>query len=544
MYGPAPSRVNKTGITRSRSGCMSCRKRRKKCDEKRPCSSCRRLGIPCQQPTQKLAFRTVSFADDPDSNQPNTSASVTAQAESELGAQTPEVIQVGTSLSNYTAGSTDSDPMDPLDNQFTSFLNDCTSQSSPGFVDTPSMLDANVNYDDYIISPSLLNINDLDQSYRGLLEDGPENTDGNAPPTSLQSQLVLPMDNDCQLSMGTPRAFGQLIFYSDIWDTHCLPGLHPALKGLGRSWQMPALLKDAVLALAACQLSRMAPQRKSFDLKGIPGLSFRPHLDHQTVSCEKYGSALMRLASWSNIANVQGFNEALTGMILLAHLESLMGDFRQFASHQTGIDALLCQLTDVNILPDHSTCQLIAGWTQARAQNWWLRFHFSTPDHHRRSPSMACSPWLTTVLEKAQDSRSIVMVVLCESCRLASLAFLKWWEKSAVVESDTSAAPIQTITVEEPSEQHAYPDIAPVAVTEDTGASLTCAITTLRATLNRWHRRLPLSQLPIESFMEPPSTAFPDEALPFELSKKGAFQFSRFFNRFVQSIENIVKVET
>ena len=158
----------------------------------------------------------------------------------------------------------------------------------------------------------------------------------------------------------------------------------------------------------------------------------------------------MRLASWSDIANAQGFNEALTGMILLAHLELLMGDFRQFASHQTGIDALLSQLDPTNALPDYSTCQLIATWTQARAQNWWFQFHFSTPAHHRRSPSMACSPWLTSVLERAQDPQSIVMITLCECCRLSSIAFLSWWDRSSNLDSDGGAAATPIVLAEEP----------------------------------------------------------------------------------------------
>ncbi|KAL1848338.1 hypothetical protein VTK73DRAFT_10137 [Phialemonium thermophilum] len=63
MYKPAPARPKKTSICRSRTGCKTCRKRRKKCDEKKPsCGSCLKLGRICEPISPTFEFRDVSMS--------------------------------------------------------------------------------------------------------------------------------------------------------------------------------------------------------------------------------------------------------------------------------------------------------------------------------------------------------------------------------------------------------------------------------------------------------------------------------------------------
>ncbi|KAH7156044.1 hypothetical protein EDB81DRAFT_684244 [Dactylonectria macrodidyma] len=401
MYGPAPPRRKKTGITRSRAGCMSCRLRHKKCDEKKPvCTSCVRLGQPCQQTPSKLAFRTVTFA------------SGTSLSSTEPSMQAPAIWSQG---------------RDP--------------NSATPTARTPK----SYNY----------------------------------------------------LSMKKIRDSGQTRFYYDMWEKHCLPALHPALRRLGKQDALPSVLRDAVLALSACQMSRMMPRKKPFDPRGIPGLSFRPDPDHQTVSQEIYGSALSSLASWTNIDHSKGFNVILTAMILLAHVELLMGDFGQFGSHSMGVDRLLTSFTKSTIRPNRPGCELIANWTQARAHNWWLRFHFGTSKFHRDSEPLACPPWLMSVLEEADDSRAVIMTTLCECCRLNSAIFLRQWDMDDVASRHDP--------VEQISSFH-EPGLA-ISRVEEASLSASSALADQREILDRWHNRLPLSELPIEAFMEAPSSA-------------------------------------
>lgn len=61
MYKPAPPRPKKTNIVRSRSGCQSCRNKRKKCDEQKPtCGRCLKLGQVCHSVEAQYQFRLVA----------------------------------------------------------------------------------------------------------------------------------------------------------------------------------------------------------------------------------------------------------------------------------------------------------------------------------------------------------------------------------------------------------------------------------------------------------------------------------------------------
>ncbi|KAH6693927.1 hypothetical protein F5X68DRAFT_248447 [Plectosphaerella plurivora] len=293
--------------------------------------------------------------------------------------------------------------------------------------------------------------------------------------------------------MQVARQSGQLTFYSNAWETHCLPSLHPALRRLTHFSTMPSPILDAVLALSACRLSRMTPRKKPFDPNGIPGLSFRPDPDHRTASCERYGSALLSLASWRDITNARGLDVALTGMILLAHLEAMNGDFGQFESHSTAIERLMASLA--GSVPRRSTCQLIANWTQARAHNWWRRFHFSTRDFQGSNEPMAVSPWLASVLDTAGDQRAVIMSLLCDCCRLRSVAFLARWDEGSVMD-------VEDMAFDTPS----------------TTLPRSPAVDLQRAALDRWHRQLPLSELPIERFMNPPGCTSAFEVRPLQFT--------------------------
>ncbi|OJI88446.1 hypothetical protein ASPTUDRAFT_35429 [Aspergillus tubingensis CBS 134.48] len=58
MYGPTPPRPKKTNITRSRNGCIPCRRKKRKCDEGNPsCGLCSRLKIPCSYPRFLIRFQ-------------------------------------------------------------------------------------------------------------------------------------------------------------------------------------------------------------------------------------------------------------------------------------------------------------------------------------------------------------------------------------------------------------------------------------------------------------------------------------------------------
>lgn len=59
MTPPATNRSPKSGVTRTRTGCWTCRARRKKCDETRPtCLACRSLNLQCEGYGVRLKWAT------------------------------------------------------------------------------------------------------------------------------------------------------------------------------------------------------------------------------------------------------------------------------------------------------------------------------------------------------------------------------------------------------------------------------------------------------------------------------------------------------
>ncbi|KAH6877204.1 hypothetical protein B0T10DRAFT_520753 [Thelonectria olida] len=415
MYGPAPPRRQKTHITRSRTGCRSCRERRKKCDEKKPaCTSCVRLGRRCEPLTNKLAFRAVEFVSTGSGSRP---------------------------------GSQPHDPCSGTSNH---------SASSPS------------------------------QNYTIPEKEAPA------------SSVSIP--GDTYLPMKTMRESGQRSFYLHVWEATCSPALHSAFCQLGKSQHLPSVLTDAIMSLSACHISRMLPQRKSFDPSGTPGLSFRPHLGHQTVSQELYGSAMLSLAKWCEFDDDASFNIVLAAMTLFGYIESSMSNFQQFGSHSSGVERLLMSATSHMARPNRLAAELLAGWMQAKAHNWWLRFHFSTPSFHRSSHSLVYQLWLLPLLGMVDSPQALVLSSLCECYRLNSQTFITQWEESNKISASSGGG--VRFQLADDGESHGLPDVnglSPAAQLLDVQ----------RKSLNDWHAHLPLSNLPIEAFSEAPSHHLP-----------------------------------
>ncbi|KAL2209892.1 hypothetical protein CC79DRAFT_464916 [Sarocladium strictum] len=61
MYQPRSPRPKKTNITRSRAGCVPCRRKRRKCDEVKPaCQRCSRTSGSCYYPQPRVDFQVVN----------------------------------------------------------------------------------------------------------------------------------------------------------------------------------------------------------------------------------------------------------------------------------------------------------------------------------------------------------------------------------------------------------------------------------------------------------------------------------------------------
>ncbi|KAJ4982948.1 hypothetical protein SVAN01_11548 [Stagonosporopsis vannaccii] len=513
MYQPKPPRRKKTTITRSRNGCMSCRLRRKKCDEKRPsCSECVRLGKACEAFSRGHTFRLVSF--------PVASSSQICSPSASRRVPDHPVIRLTRSEYLTSAAQAEGPENVYLQCGDTTILEEGLHQISIAehqacdqrYADSAETWTAHINaqdlrvtYDRLVSDHELRTCNDgltnntsherLDRlaghSYSlPVTDDFASYSSG----TKIGWSGLLPI-SDSYTSLHATKGSRDSIFYIEKWEELCRPALHPALGRLGMQGHLPAVIRDALLALSACQLSRSIPRRKSFDLGCTSGLSFRPDPQYQITSLNLYGSAVISLARWDVSVGARRDEVALAAMVLLAHFETRMGDFRQFGTHSMGVDHLLRSLEVGGGTPSLWTCGLIQNWVQAKAHNWWLRYHFSTPDFHLSSKPLIDSVWLTAILEASTDTRAAIMTALCECCRLRSVAVLHHWSKVAHGRGNNLCT---NDDIEKPLSGPARPHTTWSALSE---------FTTQWDILDRWHDRLMLSELPVEGSLIGPGSA-------------------------------------
>ncbi|KAF2637814.1 hypothetical protein P280DRAFT_471981, partial [Massarina eburnea CBS 473.64] len=362
MYKPAPPRPKKTNIVRTRTGCKECRRRRKKCDEKKPsCATCMKLGRRCEPVYPNLVFHTST----PGGQQKHTGHDLSIPPES--ASQRPAC-----QTSHYSTQSSAESTLSPQGRN--------NNDQPESYIEQPDSLDGEHN----LVSPRLF-------------------------PGVLQHR----------------NTTEPIRFYINVWRHQCLPALHLAFHPLESNNSSPRLIKDIIIALSACRLSRALPQKKICNALGIPGLVLRPDTGHEALSHQHYGKVMRKIANWSS----EDFNVnptfSVAILVLFCYLESSMGNFREFRVHSDGIKRMIQSFPQSAIVKGADP---LAAWVEVEIQNWWRRVYFSTPEFHRTHDSLQLHTHLETVLNTADHRRATILLLLCESHRLSTMAVVSCWE--------------------------------------------------------------------------------------------------------------------
>ncbi|KAF4447686.1 hypothetical protein FALBO_16918 [Fusarium albosuccineum] len=536
MYKPAPRRPKKTSIVRTRTGCITCRERRKKCDEKRPaCTTCVRLGKRCEKYKTGYNFRNVSFVA---GTTPETETQVVQVTKGNRG---PRVCSPGGDVQPTPSGSTPVGNTQPSTPSSTEHEEDNTAFSSEPVVQAENDAGTSANNDPLLGDGFALWVGDLDNgvSQSGhiptILGSIPATHDGTLPVgdsigSALDNDWHRPQDHhkdDAQALLSnafhnlfepgigqtfdestlvttepvlmaddgatgytsiipyqiprTPTLFsvpGQQVVYMDFWLDQCLPALHPIFKDFPALGTLPQIVTDTMMALSAGRLSRLLPQPKSFGVRDVPGLSFRPDATHKTSSQKYYYSALRGIYEWVQQSKESQSPITLAVLVLFCCWESSMGNFRDFAIHSSGATKLIQAQENALIQQGSLGYGLMAAWVRARMNNWWRRMHFSTVDFQRKQAPVSIEPHVEMVLDLAGDSKASVLVILCESLRIYSSAVVDYWNSGAASSPGGNAC--------------LYP--------------YTLLMKTQSKKLSTWHTKVSLANLPIASF---PSAAPP-----------------------------------
>ncbi|KAI8722795.1 Zn(2)-C6 fungal-type domain-containing protein [Fusarium sp. LHS14.1] len=559
MYKAAPRRAKKTNIVRTRTGCITCRERRKKCDEKKPaCSTCARLGKRCEKYKAGFNFKNVSFNASPSPRQEThkSRARFAQQEECSLEAviaQTP--LSHGSSPVNLATSSKPS-PLAPEETTFSTPLSE--SMMSLPISPFSDMGVAGFEFTNTVLSDGFaLWAGDVDYaSLESLADDTrspqfgsdihpgapPSTSEGQGTSTQTQQPIETPLlvghglqnetPPDCHVSdvmdlpttnspitdlitpgtdlatsnmiqpyqiLKSPRPFSlndNQVVYMDFWLNQCLPALHPIFKDFPILGNLPLMVTDTMMALSAGRLSRMLPQRKSFDFSSIPGFSFRPDSNHRTKSQNYYYSAIKGISDWVNGSNESQTTTTLATLILFCYWESSMGNFRDFSVHSSGATRLIEAQESTLIQQGFLGYGLMAAWVRAQMNNWWRRMHFSTVQFQRKQDPVSISSNVELILGLVGDTKASVLVMLCESLRIYSSAIVNYW--------DLFHDPPPTNEDSQPGSQKPTAS----SVSREGDACLypyTLLMKAQARKLNGWHTKLPLSQLPITSF----HSAFP-----------------------------------
>ncbi|KEQ89917.1 hypothetical protein M438DRAFT_263855 [Aureobasidium pullulans EXF-150] len=204
--------------------------------------------------------------------------------------------------------------------------------------------------------------------------------------------------------------------YKGYWGNNCLSALHPVFHKITDLISQVPVLEDAIVALAACNLSRSSPKPKS---PGVAGnVSYQPHPEHWASSQQHYRSALTATRHMTE-AVTQGMDPQITMtiLVLFSCLESSIGNFLRFHNHSRGIANLIRRLS-TGLDPTSSMTDILAAWMQTRYHSWWIRLYFSTFTFQLEQSSLSAPESLEDNIESNSVRRAMILSILCESHRL------------------------------------------------------------------------------------------------------------------------------
>lgn len=208
----------------------------------------------------------------------------------------------------------------------------------------------------------------------------------------------------------------------------CLPALHPIFHSASRLARNNCMLNDAILALSACNLSRLHAEKRNTPGQSLAAHS--PNLIHQTRSYWYYSSAIQAFTSLQKVDYRYNVTIVLTVLAVFAHLESSMGNFEGFYCHFRGLSAFLMDLEE--IAGDPVVKSLLTSWMQIRFVIWWARAYFCSLDVSRRLPPVPLPKLLEgSLVGSLFERRVAVLRIMCESHRLNCNAVLKHWSSLA-----------------------------------------------------------------------------------------------------------------
>ncbi|RAQ64724.1 hypothetical protein COH20_008422 [Aspergillus flavus] len=259
-------------------------------------------------------------------------------------------------------------------------------------------------------------------------------------------------------------------FYIAHWEDRCVKALRLLSHDISTLAHGYRPLKNSLLALSACSLSRSLPEMQAIKSNGT---LFKPNKNHLLYSQEHYGAAVREIARMLHGSTTcPSPTQILATLILLCYMESVLGNFKALHYHHDGIGRFI-QLHLSRLSSDGLGSNLIAAWLQSKYQGWWLRMYFSTLHFQRYQTSLSAPLGIVSALYSSKARRAIITSIMSESHRVNTAAVLSLWRNT-----------------------HG-PAINSMSSSIDDCISL---LRTEEKKLDEWHSQLTPLELPTESF--------------------------------------------
>ncbi|KAH6714633.1 hypothetical protein BKA61DRAFT_361617 [Leptodontidium sp. MPI-SDFR-AT-0119] len=544
MYAPCPPRRKLTNITRGRSGCDGCRRRKKRCDESKPdCAACRRLGKRCEWPSRRLKFCTDILSQNGDQNK---TVRVVSSQESGIGSIS-ESLDVPTgrepSVDNFPTPddehseyfTSNSDGMDlawnyQLRDEYTrlssvpvplmgsvdiwdNFWNsdtffDNVSRDSEQIlsgqgqvaVALPSESDDSNILEQPLSTLSYLVAYQLSPPYYPFIDDGlvvhVPGQDASSSSHAETTRTSRPDGNPNHIQEGTEDTTARIsgsqeALYFRHWNSnvrHLLPSIFHDMAS--QPIQRPCF-KSALLALAACNIAQCHPDVQKLALHEGDQEDVLGGEDHQQHSRLLYSAAICDFSRMEFIK--ENALDMLATLILFAYIELDIGSFRGLDFHLNGAERLLSDECAI-CLETPVGRQLVSAWLGLRIRSWRHKIPFTAPGFQKDLVAMGID--FKQIFKEGNARGHAVVAILVESLRLSDMILFERLAGRGDLDTVSSRCMQDYLQkINRPSSTEPWRPRDPV---QDEDYRL--LLLEQEADLDAWHTSLPVSDLPVESF--------------------------------------------
>ncbi|KAH8698609.1 hypothetical protein BGW36DRAFT_426307 [Talaromyces proteolyticus] len=505
----------KTGITRVRTGCYTCRRRKVKCDEAKPaCRACGQLGLRCEgyAPRYKFCdpqtFETIQWAT---TVVPGT-GSPSQQLLSPKSLRDSETSLYPASSASVAGSDTASD--------FPSSVVGTLNHSKPSLVESSAagsraQLDASFHdqfspFSDNIIdtvynlglthySESDFYVERMDRS-SGITDmflgdiASPTECAGTIHISAISENSPSSFSNDVYqplhlTNMNNNQSLGEL--YLTQWHNVVAPLLPSVFHDITTDMPEFPPLKNAALAITAAYVAHLESLtiRRAHRSKES---CYIPQKDHQYQSLQYYNKSIQGIGRSFEIAQANPVH-VLAALLLSYYFELDSGSFAGGIGHMTVIDKFLASNhEEIKINPTGQ--KLLCTWMNLRSQfvNRYLGGYRSSEPPH----TIDTFP-LNRMIDNGGSHHDSIIIMLCDCKLLSRKIILDWCVTRGESRNAGNKTPIENILTKTSLPKSRYDSMSQLAIIDERYQD---SLEKQRARLDKWHSDLDLSELPIDSY--------------------------------------------